>query len=178
MRRAARLVKLLHILLKKENINNMDKELQGITNFLVERAKRQLQDNPVVDRIYFIQRYPDKPKLVYSPIDCAHLFNMALMWLIPTYLHAQWAIRKRDLPENTELVAICALVSHKYAPKNPLMDYMDKAGSEVLVISVHTKDAIHAFQMFYDSTTKTFDAMEEVKMAIVGVAKNLYPKNP
>jgi hypothetical protein len=97
------------------------------------------------------------------------------MWLVPSFLHSQWAIRKLDLPAGAELVAICAIVSHTYAPKDPARDRMDKAGSEVLVISIHTKDTIHAFEMFYNSTTRTFDAMAEVNLQIQGVAKNLFP---
>lgn len=155
----------------------MDTELRGITKFLVERAKRQLQEKPVVDRIYFIQRYADKPKLVYSPVDCAHLFAIKALFLIPPHVHAQWARRKRDLPAGTELVAVCALLSHRYVPKDPLTDRMDKAGSDVLVISVHTKDAIYVFELFYNLNLMTFEAMAECNRPIVGIAKHLFPKN-
>lgn len=149
----------------------------GITKFLVERAKQHLISVPAVNRIYFIQRYPDRPKLVYSPVACDPLFCNSLMWLIPGYLHTQWALRKHGVPAGTELVAICAIVSHRYVPTDPLKDRMDKAGSEVFVISVHTKDAIHAYQMFYNLNLMAFDALEKCDLPITGVAKNLFPKD-
>lgn len=156
----------------------MDQEIYKIAEFLIERAKRHIIDGYALNKIYWILRYPDKPKLVYSPIDIHLLFFYGpFLKLLPHAIQAQWHKRKATNPINATLEAVCAIVTCKYNP-GPTDKYPDRKGYELLVLSIHTPNAIAIYHMFFANIdgTVVFDGLEKADFgAPQGPAAQIFP---
>lgn len=157
----------------------MDQELYGITDFFIRRAKVAINRGKIVDKIYWIMRYPDKPKLVYSPVVISSAFFMSpFIKFLPGLVQYEWDQRKASNPPSSTLEAVCALVSCAYQPK-PDDPYYHKMNSRVLVMSVHTQTSIEIYQMFHSGEPGLvqFDDLEICPLQEPrGPAAQLFPK--
>lgn len=157
----------------------MDQELYGIVEFLIERAKTAINQGKIVDKIYWIMRYPDKPKLVYSPVFISPAFFMSpFIKFLPGLVQNEWDQRKTTNPQGSILEAVCALVSCAYNPKPDDPNY-HKMNSRVLVASVHSTISIDIFQMFHSGEPGLvqFDNLERCPLQDPkGPATQLFPK--
>lgn len=156
----------------------MNQELQGIVEFLMGRARKHMENNIHMQKLYFIMRYPGKPQLVYSPIDTGIFFTPLFFQMLPMRVHSQWALKKLANEPGIELVSIMSFVTCDYLPRDPTTDLMHRSGASVMVYGVHTKDNIKIFQQFYQRTgTKIiWDPVdEETRLNPTGPGANLFP---
>jgi hypothetical protein len=80
----------------------MDQELTRIVEHLIERNKHKVLFNHLPLKIYFIMRYPDKPKLVYPKA------------LLPGLIAHQWAERRANGIQGVDLIAVCTIGTYIY----------------------------------------------------------------
>jgi hypothetical protein len=92
----------------------MDQELTRIVEHLIERNKHKVLFNHLPLKIYFIMRYPDKPKLVYAPIDFGIELNAVPKALLPGLIAHQWAERRANGIQGVDLIAVCTIGTYIY----------------------------------------------------------------
>lgn len=153
----------------------MDQELKGITDSLIERAKKVLDNNKIENKAYFIMRYPNKPKLVFYNIPMGLVFTPMGLRALPWHIKKEWSDLMPTRPEGTQLIAVIVMTYCQISPKdvnNP------NKGRQAILATVCTPARNWSYQTFYTALPNgkvKYEPTTEYIAKDYGILTNLYP---
>jgi hypothetical protein len=153
----------------------MNKELHGICKFLLERGKRELVKEGEFFKLYFIMRYPENDKPVYSPIKNEDLIDN-LGWSITQRC---WNKRRQTNPPGTRLLAVCTCQAGYYNYDHPLFALDAEIDRPVILCTFHMESSHIAYASYFTHSNNEYD-FEPVFEFINDHMRHgcgLYPKN-
>jgi hypothetical protein len=161
------------IILQKYNYVAMDQEIRGISEYIIGLNKLRLKTDDHLLRVYFIMRYPDKPKLVFYHLESELFLEMMPFNILPGFVKLRWAEIKDTRPPGTDLIAVVLIGIALFEPKD------NEGGTNKrnsLLTSIYTKEKVESLRTFYDETGAglQFEAIEELEITDSTIS-NLYP---